>query len=207
MSASKPTAHCLLQGLGKTVQTLALIATVPASKAFMSARHGGQHLDTEPGATSSADGVADAKRAKTQTLTAFLSSSTAADEPLTTAPPSLAGSLPACKATLIVCPMSLLSQWQEEADTHVDGLKVVVYHGPSRSMSLDAFCSAYDVILTTYGELLAALPLTSLSHNAGPTCRHTQLRVPPAPGWGVSPHVCSLLLACGPGRGSHDSQP
>eukprot|EP00730_Choanoeca_flexa_P006619 TRINITY_DN12186_c1_g3_i3.p1 TRINITY_DN12186_c1_g3~~TRINITY_DN12186_c1_g3_i3.p1 ORF type:complete len:1047 (+),score=201.58 TRINITY_DN12186_c1_g3_i3:34-3174(+) len=140
-------------GLGKTVQTLALVATLPATSTFMSTRHGGQHVDTTTSTSISPSGPP-SKRSKPLTLSSFLTGETGAAQPdLHVKAAADKGSLIACKATLIVCPMSLLSQWQEEADTHVDGLKTLIYHGSSRGMNVEVFATEYDIILTTYGTL------------------------------------------------------
>ncbi|WP_083958251.1 DEAD/DEAH box helicase [Herbidospora mongoliensis] len=50
--------------------------------------------------------------------------------------------------TLLVCPMSLLSNWQKEAARFAPGLRVHVYHGSGRELA-DA-----DLVLTTYGTAL-----------------------------------------------------
>ena len=58
-----------------------------------------------------------------------------------------------CGGTLVVCPTSVLANWQAQLAEHVpDGaLRVVTWHGGGRG-SLDALASA-DVVLTTYGTL------------------------------------------------------
>lgn len=57
--------------------------------------------------------------------------------------------------TLVVCPMSLLGQWEDQAHTHVKPgvLRVHVHYGGDRTASAAALGSAYDVVLTTYGVL------------------------------------------------------
>lgn len=50
--------------------------------------------------------------------------------------------------TLLVCPMSLLSNWQKEAARFAPSLRVHVYHGSGRELA-DA-----DLVLTTYGTAL-----------------------------------------------------
>ncbi|MFG1943134.1 DEAD/DEAH box helicase [Nonomuraea sp. NPDC048826] len=59
--------------------------------------------------------------------------------------------------TLLVCPMSLLGNWQREAARFAPGLQVCTYHGPGRDPALIA---GADLVLTTYGTAqrdLAAL--------------------------------------------------
>lgn len=59
-----------------------------------------------------------------------------------------------CKATLIVCPLSLLHQWHKEIQAHVKPgvVKSYVYHGPNRNRNL-SFLRNQDIILTTYATL------------------------------------------------------
>ncbi|WP_042350954.1 DEAD/DEAH box helicase [Bacillus massiliigorillae] len=59
----------------------------------------------------------------------------------------------ATKATLIVCPTSVLGNWQKELERFAPSLKVALYYGAQRPKgeSFEAFASEYDVILTSYG--------------------------------------------------------
>ncbi|KAB5518094.1 SNF2 family N-terminal domain-containing protein [Coniochaeta sp. 2T2.1] len=65
--------------------------------------------------------------------------------------------------TLVVAPMSLLSQWQSEAENaSKDGtLKSIVYYGAEKNIDLRDLCceanaaSAPDVIITSYGVVLS----------------------------------------------------
>ncbi|MFC5819741.1 DEAD/DEAH box helicase [Nonomuraea harbinensis] len=50
--------------------------------------------------------------------------------------------------TLLVCPMSLLGNWQREAARFAPGLRVYTHHGPGRDPALIA---GADLVLTTYG--------------------------------------------------------
>jgi SNF2 family DNA or RNA helicase len=65
--------------------------------------------------------------------------------------------------TLIVCPLSILANWDDQIAAHVnkDVLSVLVYHGPSRLNHSVAELLKYDIIVTTYhviaGEFNAAL--------------------------------------------------
>src|SRR5690606_685104 len=59
--------------------------------------------------------------------------------------------------TLLVCPMSLLGNWQREAARFAPGLNVYTHHGPGRD---PARLGEADLVLTTYGTAqrdLAAL--------------------------------------------------
>ncbi|KAI7674003.1 hypothetical protein KC318_g1868, partial [Hortaea werneckii] len=55
------------------------------------------------------------------------------------------------KATLIICPKSVMSNWTEQIRTHCNQqkLKTYTYHGSSRTDDLDEL-SEYNVVLTTY---------------------------------------------------------
>eukprot|EP00897_Mesotaenium_endlicherianum_P004514 jgi/Mesen1/4090/ME000214S03273 len=59
--------------------------------------------------------------------------------------------------TLIVCPMTLLSQWKAEIETHScpGALSVHVYYGSERRAMADTALVEHDVVLTTYGTLQA----------------------------------------------------
>ncbi|KAL0037370.1 hypothetical protein WJX79_004318 [Trebouxia sp. C0005] len=57
------------------------------------------------------------------------------------------------RATLVVCPVSLMGQWAEElADKARGCLKVLLHHGPRRSTDPKDL-SAYDIVLVTYQTL------------------------------------------------------
>ncbi|KAL2937566.1 DNA repair protein RAD5A [Bienertia sinuspersici] len=60
--------------------------------------------------------------------------------------------------SLIVCPMTLLSQWKSEIENHAQpgSLSVYVHYGQSRSKDAKILAQ-YDVVLTTYGLLASEL--------------------------------------------------
>ena len=68
--------------------------------------------------------------------------------------------------TLLVCPMSLVGNWQREATRFTPGLSVHVHHGADRlaGSELTAAVAATDLVITTYGiavrdrEALAQVP-------------------------------------------------
>ncbi|KAK7756232.1 DNA helicase rad5 [Diatrype stigma] len=83
---------------------------------------------------------------------------------LTRKPRSAPGSvLPAPKTTLVIAPMSLLAQWQSEAEnaSKEGTLKSFVYYGNEKVNDLQALCceaniaSAPDMIITSYGVVLS----------------------------------------------------
>lgn len=55
------------------------------------------------------------------------------------------------KGTLIVCPLSTVSNWEDQISTHVeeDALSMFVFHGPNRRIHPSELAK-YDVVLTTY---------------------------------------------------------
>lgn len=57
-------------------------------------------------------------------------------------------------ATLIVAPLALLEQWQEEIDTKTQNrsFRCLIYHGPKKTKSPREL-QQYDVVLTTHQSL------------------------------------------------------
>ena len=57
--------------------------------------------------------------------------------------------------TLLVCPMSVVGNWQREAARFVPGLRVLVHHGPNRlsGAALKEAVAASDLVVTTYALL------------------------------------------------------
>ncbi|EMG45862.1 hypothetical protein G210_3942 [Candida maltosa Xu316] len=53
------------------------------------------------------------------------------------------------KTNLIVCPVALIGQWEQEIRSKTEGLTSIVYHGPQRKELLDKL-NDYDVVITTY---------------------------------------------------------
>ncbi|XP_029699974.1 transcription termination factor 2-like [Takifugu rubripes] len=68
--------------------------------------------------------------------------------------------LVASKATLIICPASLIHHWTREIDRHVRSskLSVYLYHGPNRERSARALAD-YDVVVTTYSLVSKEIPV------------------------------------------------
>ena len=63
-------------------------------------------------------------------------------------------------STLVVAPMSIISQWKSEADnsSNPGTLKTIIYYGVDKSLDLPILCAspaAPDVIITSYGAVLS----------------------------------------------------
>ncbi|WP_033339251.1 DEAD/DEAH box helicase [Catenuloplanes japonicus] len=58
--------------------------------------------------------------------------------------------------TLLICPMSLVSNWRKEAERFAPGLTVHVHHGAGRD---PAALAKHDLVITTYGTALRDLEL------------------------------------------------
>lgn len=61
--------------------------------------------------------------------------------------------------TLIVCPTTLLHQWQSEVRTKGQQMKAYIYHGKSKGVSLK-FLAQFEVVITTYQTLVLEMPET-----------------------------------------------
>lgn len=63
-------------------------------------------------------------------------------------------SLVLSKATLVICPASLIGHWEQEVKSKVksDTLRVLVYHGTNRGQSAKVL-ARYDMVVTTYGTV------------------------------------------------------
>ncbi|KAK9413576.1 putative SNF2 family N-terminal domain-containing protein [Seiridium unicorne] len=86
--------------------------------------------------------------------------------------------MPTSKTTLVIAPMSLLAQWQSEAEnaSEVGSLKSLVYYGTEKSANLQALClstAAPDVLITSYGVVLSEFNQYSGKH--GNAFLHTGL--------------------------------
>lgn len=66
----------------------------------------------------------------------------------------------ASKATLVICPASLIHHWKKEIERHVKTgkMSVYLYHGARRETSARALAD-YDVVVTTYGLVSKEIPV------------------------------------------------
>ncbi|KAI8966707.1 SNF2 family N-terminal domain-containing protein, partial [Daldinia sp. FL1419] len=94
---------------------------------------------------------------------------------------SRSGIVSAPKTTLVIAPMSLLAQWQSEAEnaSKEGTLKSIVYYGNEKIDNLQASCceaniaSAPDVVVTSYGVVLSEY--TQIASKAGNRASHNGL--------------------------------
>ena len=66
---------------------------------------------------------------------------------------------PEHRPTLLLCPMSLVGNWQREAAKFAPGLRVYAHHGPGRASGehLGELLTTTDLVVTTYGTALRDL--------------------------------------------------
>ncbi|KAK7046715.1 putative ATP-dependent helicase C23E6.02 [Favolaschia claudopus] len=65
---------------------------------------------------------------------------------------------PNCKTTLILCPLALLTQWNQEISTKTNAdWKVLIYHG-SQKPKKKADLLKYDIVLATYSTMALEWP-------------------------------------------------
>ena len=79
--------------------------------------------------------------------------------------------------TLIVCPLSVMSNWSHQAQIHIraeNGLKVLVYHGTNRENQRPQDFMEYDIVITTY-QTMALEYMPGHSNKPSPMPRKTGL--------------------------------
>jgi len=69
--------------------------------------------------------------------------------------------------TLIICPKSVLSNWDEQIRTHIkrNKLKVYSYHGPNREQDIDVL-AGYDIVITSYSIVANELSMSTSKYKA-----------------------------------------
>ncbi|KAF3767673.1 hypothetical protein M406DRAFT_288811 [Cryphonectria parasitica EP155] len=72
------------------------------------------------------------------------------------------------KGTLLVCPLSTITNWEEQIKQHIrpGGLTYHIYHGPHRIKDLNQLAT-YDLVITTYGSVSSELSARS-ANKRGP---------------------------------------
>ena len=99
-----------------------------------------------------------------------------------------AGADAARAPTLLICPMSLVGNWQREAERFTPDLTVHVHHGADRlaGEELTSALNAADLVITTYGlavrdrEALSQIQWARVVLRRGP--EHQERGHPPGPG-------------------------
>lgn len=74
------------------------------------------------------------------------------------------------KSTLVVAPLALIKQWEDEIKTKVSrshALRVLVHHGPGRTKSSNEL-KKYDVVITTYQTLTSEHAGSNMALSNGP---------------------------------------
>lgn len=71
------------------------------------------------------------------------------------------------KGTLIVCPKSVLSNWDEQIKAHLDNSKVSFYsyHGPKREQNVDVLAK-YDIVITSYTTVATEFSYSNSKYKA-----------------------------------------
>ncbi len=148
-------------GLGKTAQLLAVLVDERAR----STKDPGLRREASAAKASAAK----ASAAKASASKASASKASAAKASASEASASEAKQQtvkPAHGPTLVLCPMSLVGNWQREAARFAPKLSVYVHHGPDRldGTAFTRHAGTTDLVLTTYGlaardqQLLATVP-------------------------------------------------
>jgi SNF2 family DNA or RNA helicase len=62
------------------------------------------------------------------------------------------------KATLLVCPLSTVTNWEEQIKQHIqaDTFTYHIYHGPNRIKDVEELAQ-FDLVITTYGSVVSEL--------------------------------------------------
>lgn len=71
------------------------------------------------------------------------------------------------KGTLLVCPKSVLSNWDEQIKAHLNAEKIsfYVYHGPKRTQDIDELAE-YDIVITAYSTVGSEFTSSSGNYSA-----------------------------------------
>lgn len=82
------------------------------------------------------------------------------------------------KTTLLICPLSVIANWEEQISQHVnsDTLLTYIYHGNNRSQDINALAQ-YDIIITTYSIISSEWNGRSKKRNGSPLLRTNFFRI------------------------------
>jgi non-specific serine/threonine protein kinase len=123
-------------GLGKTIQLLALMV---------------HERESSPGTKLAAPAAPTAPPKRGRPSKADLAAREAAKSAAIAAPAKVVAVKR--RATLLICPTSLVGNWQREAARFAPSLKVVIHHGPQRRADIADQVNSADLVITTYGTV------------------------------------------------------
>ncbi|CAI5491510.1 unnamed protein product [Closterium sp. Naga37s-1] len=161
-------------GMGKTIQAISLIVTsrqlqshapavnpvlpqpLPPSSSAAEAPSAKAEAASPAAATPAVDAPFPAPTAVTATSAAGTQAT--AGNPGSSGGGASEPERAAVKATLVICPLIAVLQWRQEIArfTRPDSVKVLVYHGPKRAISVKDL-EEYDVVLTTFSIVEAEM--------------------------------------------------
>ncbi|XP_024518098.1 putative SWI/SNF-related matrix-associated actin-dependent regulator of chromatin subfamily A member 3-like 1 [Selaginella moellendorffii] len=132
-------------GLGKTLTVLALIATNKPGAVLPPIEDIKEPEQSQGGEPAS-------KKLKTSDDKG--KAKTAAPVPVSNDGPPCVPAADGPRGTLVICPLSVLSNWESQLKDHTypAGLKVHKYHGPNRTANARILAD-YDIVFTTYNML------------------------------------------------------
>ncbi|EFJ19536.1 hypothetical protein SELMODRAFT_110695 [Selaginella moellendorffii] len=132
-------------GLGKTLTVLALIATNKPGAVLPPIEDIKEPEQSQGGEPAS-------KKLKTSDDKG--KAKTAAPVPVSNDGPPCVPAADGPRGTLVICPLSVLSNWESQLKDHTypAGLKVHKYHGPNRTANARTLAD-YDIVFTTYNML------------------------------------------------------
>lgn len=140
-------------GLGKTITIISLIMATLDRGMYAQSRINKPVVaapSTAPDFLSSGDMVTEYDSPPSPTIRPMLA--TAPRKPLHKK--RLTNNRTKSHATLIICPLSTVQNWEEQFEAHVkkDAIQVYVYHGGQR-VSDPAYLAKHDIVITTYNLL------------------------------------------------------